>query len=67
MKGDQIEATLQGFIRDFGVPETSSFDGHTSQVKKGSLFMKTIRKYNIHYYVVAPLEQNPSERDIKQI
>ena len=69
MSGDSIGETLQHFVHDFGIPSILTFDGHKSQVSKGSLFMKMIRKYDIKFHVSEPRkpQQNPAEGGIREI
>lgn len=69
MSGNELGHALQDFIHDFGAPEHLTFDGHKSQVSSNTLFMKTIRKYNISHHVAAPRrpEQNPAEKGIHGI
>ena len=68
MTGDSIGNTLQDFIHDFEIPAYLTFDGHQSQLGRGSLSMKTIRKDNIKYHVSSPRrpEQNPVEGGISE-
>ncbi len=63
MTRDSIGQTLLDFIHDFGIPTTLTFDGHESQLGEGSVFMKTIRKYNIKFHMSEPWrpEQNHTE------
>ncbi len=69
MTGDSIGHTLQDFIHDYGIPSHLTFDGYQSQLGKGSLFMKTIRKYGIKFHVSSPRrpEQNPAEGGIREL
>ena len=69
MTGDSIGNTLQDFVHNFGIPSHLTFDGHQSQIGKGSLFMKIIRKHNIKYHVSSPrrTEQNPAEGGIREL
>ena len=69
ISGDQIGNTLRDFVNNFGVPQHLTFDGYSSHVCKGSLFMKTVRKCNIDFYIsgVRRPNENPAEGSIRQI
>ena len=69
ISGDQIGYSLRDFINNFGVPEHLTFDGYSSHVGKGSLFMQTVRKYNIDYHVsgIRRPNENPVEGSIREI
>ena len=49
-KGQAGEA-LKTFCREFGVPEHLTFDGSKEQCKKGTEFMKQIRRHDISYHI----------------
>ena len=67
--GDSIGQALKDFSHDYGVPEHLTFDGASAQVGKDTLFMKTIRKYDIRYHVSGPRRpnENPAESTIREI
>ena len=54
MTGDSIGQSLIDFIHDFGIPRHMIFDGHKTQIKYGSLFMRTVSKYHIEFHVSEP-------------
>ena len=67
-KGKAGEA-LKCFCTEFGVPERLTFDGSKEQTKKGTVFMKEIRRHDIDYRVTEPdrHNQNPVEGVIREI
>lgn len=67
--GNATGQSLLDFSHDFGVPAHLTFDGYSSQVGPNTLFMKTIRKYNIQHHVSEPRRpnQNPVEGSIRDI
>ena len=56
--GDGISYTLLDFCHDFGKPEHLTFDGAMAQKGVCTLFMKTIRKYNIDFHLSSPRRPN---------
>ena len=56
-KGEAGEA-LKTFCKEFGVPEKLTFDGSKEQTKKGTGFMKQIRKHQIDYHISEPGRHN---------
>ena len=54
---------LNKLCRDFGGPDHLTFDGSMEQTHKGTIFMKTIRHYNIDYQISEPdlHNHNPAE------
>ena len=60
---------LRVFCQEFGVPEHLTIDGSKEQTKKGTEFMKQIRKNNIDYHITEPERhnQNPAEGVIREI
>jgi hypothetical protein len=67
--GQLIGQSLKDFSHDFGVPEHLTFDGAQAQVGKDTLFMKTVRQFDIKYHVSAPRRpnENPAEGSIRQL
>ena len=63
--GDALEI----FFREFGVPESLTFDGYTEQTGKNTTFMKQIRSNNINHHVIEPEihHQNPVEGGIREL
>ena len=68
-KGDRIGRSLNDFVNDFGVPRHLTFDGATAQKGKYTLFMKTIRKYQIKDHMSSPRRpnENPAESAIREV
>ena len=67
--GQLIGQSLKDFAHDFGIPNHLTFDGAQAQVGKGTLFMKTVKQYDIKYHVSAPRRpnENPAEGSIRQL
>ena len=67
--GQLIGQSLKDFTHDFGIPNHLTFDGAQAQVGKGTLFMKTVKQYDIKYHVSAPRRpnENPAEGSIGQL
>ena len=59
--------TLRVFCREFGVPESLTFDGSKEQCGKNTEFMKQIRKNDIKHHITEPdlHKQNPAEGPIR--
>ena len=62
-------SALREFCREFGIPQSLTFDGSKEQTMPGTEFMKTIRQYGIDYHISeADLHnQNPAEGVIREI
>ena len=60
---------LRFFCQEFGVPERLTFDGSKEQTKKGTEFIKQIRKHNIDYHISEPgmHNENPVEGCIREL
>ena len=60
---------LRLFCQEFGVPEKLTFDGSKEQTKKGTQFMKQVRRHDIDYHISEPdmHNQNPVEGVIREI
>ena len=60
---------LKVFCKEFGVPYNLTFDGSKEQCKKGTTFMKEIRKHEINYHISEPdmHNQNPVEGVIREV
>ena len=60
---------LREFCREFGIPQSLTFDGSKEQSMPGTEFMKSIRQYGIDYHISeADLHnQNPVEGVIREI
>jgi len=58
---------LHLFCQEFGVSERLTFDGSKEQTKKGTKFIKQIRKHNIDYHISEPAmhNENPVEGCIR--
>ena len=67
--GDTIGQSYVDFSHDFGIPEHLTFDGAMAQTGKGTLFMKSIKKFDTDYHVSAPRRpnQNPAELSIREL
>ena len=67
--GDTIGQSLIDFSHDFGVTEHLTFDGAMAQVGKGTLFMKSIKRFDIAHHVSSPRRpnENPAESTIRDI
>ena len=67
--GDVIGHSLQNLIHEYGAPAHLTFDGAAVQAGKNTLFMKTLRKYEIQYHISSPRRpnENPSEQAIHGI
>ena len=60
---------LRLFCQEFGVPEHLTFDGSKEQTKKGTEFMKQVRKHDIDYHISEPgmHNENPVEGCIREL
>ena len=60
---------LKIFCREFGVPESLTFDGSKEQTGKNTTFMKQIRSNNIKHHIIEPEfhQQNPVEGVIREL
>lgn len=60
---------LRLFCQEFGVPEHLTFDGSKEQTKKGTQFMKQIRRHDIDYHISEPgmHNENPVEGCIREL
>jgi hypothetical protein len=68
--GATIGITLKDFIsKNYGVPEHLTFDGALVQTGCNTMFMQTIKKYEIKYHVSSPQhpDENPAEGSIREI
>ena len=67
--GITIGTTLKDFISDYGVPEHITFDGALVQTGRKTMFMQTIKKYDMKYHVSSPRrpDENPAEGSIREI
>jgi hypothetical protein len=67
--GSEIGQSLNDFIHDFGAPSHLTFDGAQAQVGSKTMFMKTIRRYDIRFHVSSPRRpnENPVEGSIREI
>ena len=67
--GDTIGQALRDFSHDYGVPSHLTFDGASAQVGKDTLFMRTIKQYDIDYHVSGPRRpnENPAESTIHEL
>ena len=67
--GDVIGHSLQNLIHEYGAPAHLTFDGAAVQAGNNTLFMKTLRKYEIQYHISSPRRpnENPSEQAIHGI
>ena len=68
-KKSKCGEALKTFCREFGVPESLTFDGSKEQTGKNTLFMKQIRSNNIKHHVIEPEfhQQNPAEGVIREL
>ena len=60
---------LKFFIAEYGAPTHMTFDGSKEQTGRKSLFMETIRKYDIDYHISEPYNprSNPAEGVIREV
>ena len=60
---------LKVFCKECGVPYTLTLDGSKEQCKKGTTFMKEIRKHEFTYHISEPNmhNQNPLESVIREV
>ena len=67
--GATIRVTLKDFISDYGVSEHITFDGALVQTSRKTMFMQTIKKFEIKYHVLSPRrpDENPAEGSIREI
>ena len=67
--GDCAGQSLQSIIHDYGAPAHLTFDGAAAQSGMNTLFMKTLRKYEVSYHISSPRQpnENPSEGSIRQV
>ena len=67
--GDTIGQSYVDFSHDFGIPEHLTFDGAVAQTGKGTLFMKSIKKFDTQYHVSSPRRpnENPVESTVREI
>ena len=67
--GDTLEYSLSSLLHDYGSPGHLTFDGIPTQTGNNTLFMRTIRRARIPYYVSPPYRPNetPSEGCIREI
>ena len=68
-KKSEAGNALKLFCREFGVPESLTFDGSKEQNGKNTLFMQQIRKNNIAHHTIEPEmhNQNPAEGVIREL
>ena len=68
-KKSEAGEALKTFCKEFGVPEKLTFDGSKEQTKKGTVFMKQIRKHQIDYHISEPERhnENPAEGVIRKV
>lgn len=67
--GETIGQSYVDFSNDFGVPEYLTFDGAMAQMGKGTLFMKSIKKFDTMFHVSSPRRpnQNLVESTIREV
>ena len=64
-----IGQSYKDFCHDHSVPENPNFDGAISQIGKNTLFMNSIKKYDMTYHISSPRtpNKNPTEGAILEI
>ena len=67
--GDSLGYLYRDFSHDFGIPEHLLFDGYSAQVRRNTLFIKTVKKYYSQYHTSIPSRpsENPSEGSIREL
>ena len=56
--GYSLGYLYRDFIHAFGIPDHLTFDGYSAQVGRNTLFMKTVRNYDIKYRISSPRRPN---------
>ena len=69
---DSLGYLYRDFSHDFVIPEHLTFNVYSAQVGPNTSFMKTVRKYDMHYHISSPCRPNEkpaegSSREYQQL